>query len=257
MGETVRLLNGNMVEVRSDLSFPSPNSLGLGFAATYNSRSTETGILGFGWTHTYSVTLDPDFEISGASYLKVLCPTGRAHYFQEETPGNYKGAFHERSHVKEEAGDYVWYRLNGSRYGFSTEGTLLWIEDEKANRISVAYDAQDRVATVSDVASGRVLTFGYNANGLLESITGPVTTAVSDGIWVTYGYDANQNLTSVTYADGSGFTYGYTDPEDIHNLTEKRNKANHLLNTWGYDDQDRCVSQFQRKGKGRQYRLYK
>ena len=250
VGETVRLLNGNMMEVRTDLSFPSPNSSGLSFTATYNSRSTETGILGFGWTHTYSATLDPDFEISGASYVKVLCPTGRAHYFKEETPGNYRGAFNERSHVKEEASDYVWYRLNGSRYGFSTEGTLLWIEDEKANRISVAYDAQDRVATVSDTASGRVLTLSYNANGLLESITGPVTTAVSDGIWVTYGYDANQNLTSVTYADGSGFTYGYTDPEDIHNLTEKRNKANHQLNTWGYDDQDRCATNFSVKGKG-------
>ncbi|MCJ7500117.1 DUF6531 domain-containing protein, partial [bacterium] len=158
VGETVRLLNGNMVEVRSDLSFPSPNRLGLGFAATYNNKSTETGILGFGWTHTYSVTLDPYYEISGVSYLKVVCPSGRAHYFQDETTGHYKGAFHERSHVKEEAGDYVWYRLNGSRYGFSTEGALLWIEDEKANRISAAYDAQDRVATVSDLASGRVLT---------------------------------------------------------------------------------------------------
>jgi RHS repeat-associated protein len=250
VGETVRLLNGNMVEVRSDLSFPSPNSLGLDFAATYNSRSTISGALGFGWTHTYSATLDPDFEISGASYLKVLCPKGRDHYFQEETPGNYKGAFHERSHVKEEAGDYVWYRLNGSRYGFSTEGTLLWIEDEKANRISIAYDAQDCVETVSDAASGRVLTFGYNVNGLLESITGPVTPAVSDGIWVTYGYDANQNLTAITYADGSGFTYGYTDPNDVHNLTEKRNKADHLLNTWAYDDQDRCESNFSVKGKG-------
>ena len=250
VGETVRLLNGNMVEVRSDLRFPSPNSLGLVFAATYNSRSAEAGILGFGWTHTYSATLDPDFEISGVSYLKVVCSSGRAHYFQEETPGNYKGAFHELSHVKEEAGDYVWYRLDGSRYGFSTEGTLIWIEDGKSNRLTVSYDAQDRVATVTDLASGRVLTFNYNANGLLESITGPVTTSVSDGIWVMYGYGANQNLTSVTYADGSGVTYGYTDPEDTHNLSEKRNKANHLLNTWDYDDQDSCVTNFSVNGRG-------
>ena len=250
VGETVRILNGNTVEYRSDLVFPSPNRLGLSFGAIYNSRSTTSGALGSGWTHAYNVSLDPDFEIAGGSHIKILGSTGRAFYFQEETVGFYKGAFHERSFVKAEAGGYVWYRLNGTRYGFTASGQIIWIEDEKANRLSVAYDAQNRVATVSDEASGRMLTFGYNANGLLESITGPVTTAVSDGVWVTYGYDANQNLTSVTYADGSGFTYGYTGSNNIHNLTEKRNKANHLLNTWGYDNQDRCVSNFSVKGRG-------
>ena len=250
VGETVRILNGNTVEYRSDLAFPSPNRLGLSFEATYNSRSTISGALGFGWTHTYDVSLDPDFDISGGSYIKILGPTGRAFYFQEETVGLYKGVFHERSFVKAEAEGYVWYRLNGTRYGFTASGKIICIEDEKANRLSVAYDAQDRVATVSDTANGSVFTFGYNANGLLESITGPVTTAVSGGVWVTYGYDAGQNLTSVTYADGSGFTYGYTDPNDVHNLTEKRNKANHQLNTWGYDDQDRCVSNFSVQGRG-------
>ena len=250
VGETVRILNGNTVEYRSDLAFPSPNRLGLSFEATYNSRSTISGALGFGWTHTYDVSLDPDFDISGGSYIKILGPTGRAFYFQEETVGFYKGVFHERSFVKAEAEGYVWYRLNGTRYGFTASGKIICIEDEKANRLSVAYDAQDRVATVFDTANGSVFTFGYNANGLLESITGPVTTAVSGGVWVTYGYDAGQNLTSVTYADGSGFTYGYTDPNDVHNLTEKRNKANHQLNTWGYDDQDRCVSNFSVQGRG-------
>jgi len=250
VGETVRILNGSTVEYRSDLVFPSPNRLGLSFEATYNSRSIISGALGFGWTNAYDVSLDPDFDISGGSYIKILGPTGRVFYFREETVGFYEGAFHERSFVKAETGGYVWYRLNGTRYGFSIEGTLIWIEDEKANRLSVAYDAQDRVETVSDTASGRVLTFNYNGEGQLESISGPVTTAVSDGVWVTYGYDAGQNLTSVTYADGSGFTYGYTDSNDVHNLTEKRNKANHLLNTWDYDDQDRCVINFSVQGRG-------
>ncbi|MBW2344882.1 MAG: hypothetical protein JRF53_12895, partial [Deltaproteobacteria bacterium] len=63
-------------------------------------------------------------------------------------------------------------------------------------------------------------------------------------------YDGNNNLTSVTYADGSGFNYTYTDPEDVHNLTEKRDKAGHLLNTWAYNDNDRCIDKFSVQGKG-------
>ncbi len=60
----------------------------------------------------------------------------------------------------------------------------------------------------------------------------------------------DSNLISVTYADGSGFEYAYTDVNDPHNLTEKRNTAGHLISTWGYDDQDRCTSNFSRTGKG-------
>ena len=250
MGETVRLLNGNTVERRSDLSFPSPNSLGLSFATTYNSRSSRMGSPGYGWTHTYEVSLDPDFEIGGSSYLKVLGPTGRAYYFHQETDGVYKGAFHERSYVKAETEEFVWHRLNGTRYGFSSEGKLAWIDDEKGNRLELGYDQNSRLDRVTDTAGNRSLTFNYNGAGLLESISGPVTSAVSDGIWVTYGYDLNQNLISVTYADGSGFNYNYGDLQDLHNLTEKRNKASHLLNTWTYDSLDRCVNHFSSRGKG-------
>jgi len=251
VGETIRILNGNMIELRSDLSFPSSHHrMGLSFRATYNSVSNLTGSLGFGWTHTYSALLDPDFKIQGTTYIKIVDQAGRAAYFLEETSGAYTGAFNERSSVKIESGEYVWYRLDGSKYGFSASGQLAWIDDEKENQIVLAYDAQDRLQTATDTASGRVLTFNYNADNRLTSISGPITPEVPSGVHVTYGYDTNQNLTSVTYADGSGFTYSYTDITDVHNLTEKKDKDNHVINTWAYDDQDRCIENFSLQGKG-------
>ena len=63
VGETVNLLNGNVIESSSDLGFPSPNRLGLSFARAYNSRSTVFGPLGHGWTHTYSVILETGYSI--------------------------------------------------------------------------------------------------------------------------------------------------------------------------------------------------
>jgi YD repeat-containing protein len=250
VGETISILNGTNAESRSDLSFPSPNTLGLTFEAHYNSRSQTLGPLGYGWTHTYDSSLDPAYQIEGKDFVRIVDQTGRAHYFLEEAPGSYKGAFNERTHVMLEAGDYVWYRLDGTRYGFLSSGELMWIDDEKKNRLELAYDAQGRLDTVTDTATGRVLILYYYADGLLDYIEGPATPAVPDGIWVSYSYDANQNLTAVTYADGSGFTYAYTDPTDIHNLTEKTDKLNHLLNTWSYDDEDRALSKFGVEGKG-------
>ena len=60
-------------------------------------------------------------------------------------------------------------RLDGSRCGFSSEGKLIWIDDEKGNELSLTYDAQGHIETVSDAASARVLTFHY-VNDLLDHI---------------------------------------------------------------------------------------
>ncbi|KPK45848.1 MAG: hypothetical protein AMK74_02195, partial [Nitrospira bacterium SM23_35] len=251
VGETVRILNGNTIETRSDLQFPSPNHLGLVLVAFYNSRSDIIGSMGHGWSHTYEVSLDHAIDIESVAFVKILDNTGKGHYFMEGSAGEYSGAFGEKSHVVLDAGEeYIWYRLDGFRYGFSDTGQLLWIDDATGNRLQVAYDSSDRVKLVTDSASARVLTFNYNSYGLIDSVTGPVTSAVDDGIWVMYGYDSNRNLTSVTYADNTGFDYSYSDSNDIHNLTEKKDKAGHLINTWGYDDSDRAVSNFSRDGKG-------
>ena len=250
IGFSARILNGNMTESRTDLRFPSPSSFGLSFSSFYNSRSSLAGSMGFGWTHMYSAVLFPSFDIDGIIYLKIIEPTGRSIYFKEKTTGRFEGAFFDTSRVQFEEGIYIWYRLNGSRYGFSDTGRLIWIEDEKGNRLSLSYDGQNRLETVTDESGNRVLSFTYNADNLLTSIIGPATSAVPDRLWVTYGYDQDQNLTTVSYADGSGVTYGYTDSQDPHNLTEKRNNANHLLTTWSYDSQDRCTNRFNPFGTG-------
>ena len=62
---------------------------------------------------------------------------------------------------------------------------------------------------------------------------------VRQGIW-----------NNVTYADGSGFEYRYDDPNDSHNITEKRNLAGHILASWTYDGSDRVISSFTPDGRG-------
>ena len=76
VGETICILNGAHFESRSDLSFPSPNSLGLTFETYYNSRSETLGALGYGWTHTYAISLDPAFQIEGEDFLKIVDQKG-------------------------------------------------------------------------------------------------------------------------------------------------------------------------------------
>ena len=76
---------------------------------------------------------------------------------------------------------------------------------------------------------------------LTKKITGLFTGAVSDYVWVTSGYDVKNNVSSVMYADCSGFSYEYKDPVDTHNLTGKHHKMAHLLNEWSNDGQVRSI----------------
>ncbi len=250
VGENICILSGNALESRSDIEFASPNTRGFTLKAFYNSRSERLSPMGYGWTHTYSVSLDPQWVLGGRAFLRIVDQTGRARYFEEKTTGLYKGIFKEKTHITADAGGYMWYRLDGTRLGFSSTGRLDWMEDEKGNQIWLTFNAQGLLETVTDAASGRTLTLLYDQNDRLVHISGPPTQAVPDGIWVGYTYDESGNLISVTYADGSGLDYQYADPSDIHNLTEKRNKLGHLINTWAYDVEDRVIEQFSVLGRG-------
>jgi len=249
-GNPIRIYNGNNLELERDIRLASPNRRQLRFWRFYNSRSKQVGPLGYGWTHSYSAYLETEYEYKGEMFLRIVDESGRGVYFRDQGNGRYTGSFKERSHVAVEDEDYIWYRYDGSRFAFEASGRLIWIEDEVGNRQLVTYDSSDRLQNITDEASGRTLSFTYNEAGLLDHISGPVCSSIPSGILASYGYDESQNLTSVTYADGSGFKYAYASGDDPHNLTEKRDNMGHILSTWTYDNQDRATESFTRDGRG-------
>ena len=243
IGDGIQLTSGNLVESRTDVAFASPNRLGFGLDATYNSRLERVGAMGYGWTHTYEAAL----SVNG-NKITIVDGTGRGRFFSQ-SGSVYQVMFGEKSHVTAEAPGYVWNRLDGSRFGFSSEGRLEWMDDAVSNRLELDYDdLTGQLLSVTDLSSTRQITFNYVGDRLSE-IVGPVTEAVPDGVWVTYGYDPEDDQTSVSYADGSGFVYSYVI--GYHNLSRKENAAGHLLNTWTYNSgEDRAVSSVSRDGTG-------
>jgi YD repeat-containing protein len=250
----VNILNGNMVETRTDLAIPAINEMGLALSAVYNSQSTTIGVMGYGWTHTFEARLDPAHEVSGTTYLRIVDSTGRVSYFLVTAAGSneYAGQFGERSRVTVDASGYHWQRLDGSSYLFALDdGRLLAIDDKNTNRLALAYDSQNRLESVTDSASGRMITFGYRPDGLLATVSGPVVSGILDGVWVSYDYNAvTQDLTKVSYPDGSGFTYSYADANDSHNLTKVTNFAGHSGAAYIYDTLDRCTGSANPRGTG-------
>jgi len=189
--------------------------------------------MGYGWRHTYHATLRP-VTVNTSSYLKILDETGRGIYFIQ-SGALYEGVNRELSHIEVVSGQYVWHRSDDRIYIFDSDGRLVETRDVNGNRQLLSYNADSLLETVTDEATGRIMTFHYDARSRIDTITGPVTPAVGDGIWADFGYDDNDNLTSVSYPDGSGFTYSYDDPNDMHNLTGKADSQGHILSQWGYD----------------------
>ena len=253
----ISIYNGNKRETQTDVRLATPNVNGLTFTRYYNSRLEHNNALGFGWSHQFGDVITY-IEFSGANYLRITKANGWNVFFIDETGGKWGGAFKERTHLMAEDDGYTWHHRDGTRYHFSLPGELTlgavgrltWVEDVHGNRQTFVYDIVNRLQSIMDAASGRILTFHYSTDNRITHISGPVTMAVTDGIWVHYGYDTNENLTSVTYPDGSGFTYEYNDTNDPHNLTEKRDKLDHVLATWTYDVFDRAMSSTTRDGRG-------
>lgn len=274
IGDPITIYNGNNNQIVEDLRFDFLDRRPFIFERSYNSQSEEAGGLGYGWTHSYGVSFNPSHYFNGKIYLEIIDETGRGVYFTDVGGGHFVGAFLEKTILKRKGGNYVWYRIDGRRFIFNSNGHLIRIKGETGKDRSFTYDSHNRLQTASDEASGRILILHYNKSGRLRSIASPVTTDVPDNkqsnffirlfrnivnlvktrkpgvILVSYGYDDNQNLTSVTYIDGSGFDYSYADPNDIHNLTEKRDKMGHLLASWKYDYKDRAVENISRNGRG-------
>ncbi len=246
-GNPVTFYNGNKFEVRTDISFPSPFQSNFSFQAFYNSRREELLPLGYGWSHSFSATLDPHYP---DGQIKIIDETGKAHLFEDTNVEQWQGMFGERGTLSLTDTGYRWKRPSGSIYAFDSTGRLLWIQDTVSNRQVMTYDDNGRLASVTDSASGRTITLHYNASGLLDYISGPVTDAVPDGIWVRYQHDEHNNLTGVSYADSSGFSYGYDDVSDPHNLTWKKDGMNHTLASWEYDSQDRAMNSITPDGRG-------
>jgi RHS repeat-associated protein len=256
-GNPIHVLSGNKEEMETDIWFNSPHEKGFKLYRTYKSRSEMDTALGYGWTHNYNVVLDL-FGTPETNAYKIIDESGRTHHFQDnDLNGSYVGILGTKGDLVAEVDDtFTWHRGNGITYRFDSQLRFITKEDGVGNIQTLSYNVQGLLETVTDQATGRSIGFVYNADGRIEQITGPVTAAASDGIWVTYQYDTEGNLSLVTYADdgngssATGFEYKYEDTYDAHNLTEKRNLAGEFLSSWSYDSLDRAYENVTRDGKG-------
>jgi len=255
-GDPVMLFNGAFVHERTDLVVNGVVPIEV--IRRYDSSSSYDSPVGYGWSLNFDVRLyDVGTEIvvrtrCGGQDRYVEPPGTGAAVAAPANPARGSVPRLERL----DNGLYVVSYQGGSRAFFDDRGRLEFLENPQGNRLHLTYTSADRqpligsspygvdtsapqvvakvyqlsrvaeelfdrgVSTPVFVATGRYVDFGYDGNGRLS------TASSSDGRVVTYVHDTvsggtttKGNLTQVQGLVGLVDAYGYTDPNDVHDLT--------------------------------------
>jgi YD repeat-containing protein len=209
---------------QSDSDYSSSSSSPLSFTRSYNSLD---GL----WRHNFSTSLrfaspkvasvvmhhgrESFFAISGttitskSSDLGVLTKLGT-------TGWQYISADNERF-IFDTAGMLTqWSNAHGAVHQFAYAGSQITVTDNLGNSLTLTEDADHQPLT----------------------LTAP-------GVQITYGYNANKRLTSVTRVMGGQTTqrqFHYEDPRNTSWLTGITDERGVRYATWRYDDKGRAIS---------------
>ena len=216
---------GNKYLSATDTRLSGPGGT-LSFSRTYNSQSDAAGVLGFGWTTTFTERL-----IIETTVINLVQESGRHVAFKSDGSGNWINETGKKRIITANASGYQLKEPNGTIRQYNSSGNLLSITDRNNNSRSYTYSG-DLLTSISD-NFGHSLTFAYT-DGKLSGVTSSL------GTW-TYAY-LNDNLVTVTKPDSSTIQYIYDDVNDAHNLTGVIDEAGTRVLTVAYDSQDRVIS---------------
>jgi RHS repeat-associated protein len=229
---------GNKYHTETDVSFSGPvNSLT--FERTYNSQSTEIGILGYGWSISFGEKLE-----LGSLPVKIILvqADGRHVHFADDGAGswiNETGKIHTIIPTPE---GYQLTMLDGATKLYDSAGKLTEKRDSNNNSIYFDYNIENKLESISD-DFGHSVTLSYNqTSGYLQTLSTPIGN-------FTYEQDLFGNLEFVHKPDGTVRQYIYNDPNgDVHNLTGIKDETGVTILTVTYDTDDRAVTSAKANG---------
>ncbi len=210
----------------------------------------ETNALGGQTTYTYDAEgniltiTDANGKTTTFAYdalnrvIKTTSPDGTFETFSYDTEGNLTAMTDRNGNTINNTFDSL-HRLTVKTYPDAT--TINYTYDTNSNILTASnselsyaftYDALNRATQVTNVTTGKTVSYSYLCCGLNSSMTDP-----EDGI-TTYIYDALKRLTSLTNPQGETTSYTY----DNLSRTVRKDLANGSYTTYNYDAASRLAS---------------
>jgi RHS repeat-associated protein len=177
----VDIASGNLGVSQPDVPQINNRGISLGLVRSYNSAGANTPTpLGYGWQHNYNVLITFRRAETGGGTYQLRGGDGSGQRFKAATPTGYLMMKAEKPYhgtlFRNADGSLDYYTSAHVRYHFpgalelnsfnfydqSYMGNLEYIQEPNANRLTLAYDPQGRMISVTD-SSERALEFVYEA----------------------------------------------------------------------------------------------
>lgn len=231
-GRPVNVTNGNMYLRQTDYNLPSVGEA-VKVTRTYNSQNQSSGLFGLGWSTAYDEYID--FSFGNNNMLRLQMSDGKSVYFGRNTTGipytSLTTDFHGTI-TKSQIGIYTLTFKDGRTHQFNSLGKLTAMSDRNGNQTTLNYNGSSQLISI-------VNPFNRTLTVTPDPLTGRVT-QLSDSIGTvaTYVYDIHGRLESVTYPDGSKYTFTYEikviSSVNVHLLTEVKDALNKIIEKHEY-----------------------
>jgi RHS repeat-associated protein len=227
--EPVNTATGNYYSSQTDLSLRG-RGLDFVFNRYYNSLDSYSGPLGFGWSHSYNISLT---VAAGTGIVTVKEATGGTLTFNPVTGGYMAATPGCHDTLVKIGSSFVLTRKNRTRIAFSSSGALDSVTDRNGNQQTMTRSAAGDLTSIT-YGIGRSVTLAYDSSHRITSITDPGNRVIR------YSYDVSGNLASVTDAAGGITRYSYDSAHRMRTGVDPRN-VTYLQNI--YDANGRVTNQ--------------
>ncbi|MGJ5816748.1 RHS repeat-associated core domain-containing protein [Paludibaculum fermentans] len=230
-GSPVCVSNGNMFHQFSDFVLTA-RGFPIQLARTYNSRSSGSGSLGYGWTHNYLASLKDN-----QGSMDYTDASGAVYRFTAKS-GGYSAPANLPLQLSKDAQGFLLRSKTGMQARFDAAGKLQSLTDRNGNQHRLTYDGKGNLLSVRD-GDGVGVVLGYDASNRVTEVTDQA------GRRVSFVYDQRGDLVSSTAPGGAqtSFSY-YADRFDDHNLRTIvfPDQATILFEYYGNDKVSRIVN---------------
>ena len=230
VADPVNTASGNYYSHHTDLSIPT-RSIPLAFTRSYNSIYPEDGPLGYGWAHSYHVSLS---ESPVDQSVTISFGDGHSERYTWDGAA-YQPPAGVNTHLTRPGGVFTLTFKDQSKFVFEGSGRLAQITDRSGNTTTLTYSGT--VLSTVSAPDGRTLAFSY-LGSRVSRITDPLGRAVQ------FAYDASGNLSTVTDAANQITAYTY---DANHRLLTVTDANGHTFVTNVYDADGRVIQQFDAK----------
>lgn len=239
-GQPINLATGNTYIVQTDLRVPG-RAGGLALTRTWNSRwpasqsGAAAGRFGLNWRSSYEEQL----AAGGDGSMKYAREDGSFWSFEAVSaakPLVYQPAAPANGGALLTPGASVWtltFRNGEQRLFDNASGLLTAVVDRNGNATQLAYDGQNRLATVTGPALGHLFFSYAGSSPLVSGVTSDA------GLSLGYAYDAQGRLAQVTQPDLTTISFQY---DASSNITAVLDASGKVLEQHAYDSGGRALT---------------